>query len=128
MKEMVANGSARMHAYGGWIARRFAGRPNLVWMMGGDQGMQFEAAETAVEGALLAGLKSVTTPRRHVSAEWSSDSIASDQPAFGSEMTLNGAYSWSGDVASLGRRAYERTPVTPAYLLEEPYDEEGPDG
>ena len=26
------------------------------------------------------------------------------------------------------RRAYEYTPVEPAYLLEEPYDEEGPDG
>src|SRR5262245_53603439 len=43
-------------------------------------------------------------------------------------MTLNGAYSWNGDVNSHGRRAYGHTPVFPAYLLEEPYDEEGSDG
>ena len=40
-------------------------------------------------------------------------------------MTLNGAYSWSGDVNTQGRRAYGQEP---AFLLEEPYDEEGPDG
>ena len=42
--------------------------------------------------------------------------------------TLNGAYSWSGEVSYHCRRAYEYLPVEPAYLLEEPYDEEGPDG
>ena len=32
------------------------------------------------------------------------------------------------DVNIQGRRAYAHSPVEPAYLLEEPYDEEGPDG
>jgi hypothetical protein len=40
-------------------------------------------------------------------------------------MTLNGGYSWSGDVTTQWRRAYGEKP---AFLLEEPYDEEGPDG
>jgi len=46
-------------------------------------------------------------------------------------MTLNGTYTWTPSnvtVAALGRRAYSRRPVLPAFLLEEPYDEEGPDG
>ena len=43
-------------------------------------------------------------------------------------MTLNGAYDWGGDVNNHGRRAYAYSPVKPAFLLEEPYDEEGPDG
>jgi hypothetical protein len=43
-------------------------------------------------------------------------------------MTLNSAYSWSGDVSNQGRRAYAHSPPKPAFLLEEPYDEEGPDG
>ena len=43
-------------------------------------------------------------------------------------MTLNGAYSWSGDVNTQGRRGYASSPAEPAFLLEEPYDEEGPDG
>ena len=42
-------------------------------------------------------------------------------------MTLNSAYSWTGQVSYHGRRAYAHTPVEPAFLLEEPYDEEGPD-
>src|SRR5262249_34677212 len=33
-----------------------------------------------------------------------------------------------GDVAHQGLRAYAHTPIEPAFLLEEPYDEEGPDG
>ena len=43
-------------------------------------------------------------------------------------MTLNGTYSFTGEVNSLGRHAYSHTPVEPAFLLEEPFDEEGPDG
>ena len=62
------------------------------------------------------------------SAEWGSETIATDQETFGASMTLNGVYSWSGDVNDHGRRAYAHNPVEPAFLLEEPYDEEGPDG
>ena len=43
-------------------------------------------------------------------------------------MTLNGAYSWAGATIIQGRRAYAHAPTSPAFLLEEPYDEEGPDG
>jgi hypothetical protein len=44
-------------------------------------------------------------------------------------MTLNGVYTWGNvNVPHLGRLAYSHIPVLPAYLIEEPYDEEGPDG
>ena len=45
-------------------------------------------------------------------------------------MTLNGCYTWELDipVPNLARRAYSHHPTMPAFLLEEPYDEEGPDG
>ena len=132
MQEIVANGTARMRSYGTWIAARYRHRKNLVWMMGGDMGTPpdaFNAAQSAVQAALLAGLKSVPGQQSTlVSAEWTSESIATDQVAFGESMTLNGAYSWSGQVNILGRRAYSRSPAMPAFLLEEPYDEEGPDG
>jgi hypothetical protein len=78
-----------------------------------------------VENALLAGIKSVPNPPTLFSAEWNSESIATDQSPLGSQMTLNGAYSWSGDVATHVRA---HAPTEPAFLLEEPYDEEGPDG
>ena len=97
-------------------------------MMGGDLGA-FSASQTAVEDALLAGLKSVPGQQSiQFSAEWDSDSIATDQRSLGSSMTLNGVYTWSGKVSLLGRRAYGHRPTLPAFLLEEPDDEEGPDG
>jgi hypothetical protein len=128
MQELVANGPAKIHAYGAFIAGRYASRGNIVWMMGGDMGT-FTSEQNAVEQALLDGLKSVAGQQSTLfSAEWSSESIATDQVPFGSAMSLNGAYSWSGDVSNQGRRGYAFVPVEPAFLLEEPYDEEGPDG
>ena len=46
----------------------------------------------------------------------------------GCSMTLNGVYSSGAAVNTHGRRAYGHRPVGPAFLLEEPYDEEGSDG
>lgn len=132
MQEMLANGPAKVQSYGAWVASRYRSQKNLVWMMGGDMGTPpnaFNAAQTSVENALLVGLKSVFGQRsRMFSAEWTSGSIATDQSTFGSAMTLNGAYDWGGSVAKYGRRAYAYSPTRPAFLLEEPYDEEGPDG
>jgi uncharacterized protein DUF4038/collagenase-like protein with putative collagen-binding domain len=132
MQEIVANGTAKMQSYGAWLATRYKDQKNLVWMMGGDMGTPpnaFNTSQTNVESALLTGLKSVTGQQSVLfSAEWTFESIATDQTAFGSSMTLNGVYSFAGDVNTHGRRAYAHSPVEPAFLLEEPYDEEGPDG
>ena len=132
LQEMVANGSTKMQTYGAWIATRYKNQKNLVWMMGGDMGTPphaFNAAQTSVERSLLNGLKSVAGQKSiFFSAEWDSESIGTDQTDFGSSMTLNSVYSWTGAVSSHGRRAYARSPVEPAFLLEEPYDEEGADG
>jgi hypothetical protein len=132
MREIVANGTAKMQAYGAWIATRYKDQKNLVWMMGGDMGTPpdtFTTVQRDVQSALLTGLKSVAGQQSTLfSAEWDSESIATDQTDFGAAMTLNGAYSWGGDVSNQGRRAYAYGSVRPAFLLEEPYDEEGPDG
>jgi Protein of unknown function (DUF4038)/Putative collagen-binding domain of a collagenase len=132
VREVVANGPARMQSYGAWLARRYRSQRNLVWMMGGDMGTagdDFNAAETSAERGLFSGLASISGQQSvFFSAEWTTESIATDQPHFGASMTLNGAYSWSGDVVHQGRRAYAHEVVEPALLLEEPYDEEGPDG
>ena len=132
LREMTANDARRMQSYGAWIAARYKSRKNLVWMMGGDTGTTqdpFSASQTTVERALLSGLAGVAAQQSTLfSAEWATESIATDQPAFGAAMTLNGVYSWSGDVVTQGRRAYAHTPAAPSFLLEEPSDEEGPDG
>jgi hypothetical protein len=132
MQEMTANGATKMNAYGAWIATRYKNQQNIVWMAGGDYGQgqyPYTTAERDVEAAMLNGMHSVSGQQSiFFSAEWVRNSIASDQPDFGSQMTLNGVYSNSQNVNSLGQRAYSRTPVEPAFLLEEPYDQEGSDG
>jgi hypothetical protein len=128
MQEMVANGAARMSQYGAFVASRYANRKNIVWMMGGDFG-RYSGSQSAVEAALISGLKSVSRQSStHYTAEWDSNSICTDQPTFAENCTLQGAYSATGEVVAYTRKGYAATPAMPTFLLEEPYDEEGPDG
>ena len=128
MKEVVANGPGRMHTFGQTLGRRFARHGNIVWMAGGDFG-KFDSAQRAALAALYDGLAEVREAKsRHWSAEWDSGMIGTDQADFAGLMTLNGVYTWVGSPSGLGLRAYGHTPPLPAFLLEEPYDQEGPDG
>jgi hypothetical protein len=132
IQELVANGTGKARAYGAWVANRYRSRKNLVWMLLGDQ-CRLTAAQRDAEAAFISGLKSVPGQQSvFYSAESCSGMNSADHPDFGDQMTLNGVYSWApkGDksISHLGRLAYSRKPVLPAYLLEEPYDEEGPDG
>jgi hypothetical protein len=129
MKELIANGTDKTKNYGSWIANRYKNQKNLVWMLLGDMG-KFTAEQKIVEAALIEGLKSVPGQQSSLySGEPGSGQNSADQADFGDEMTLNGVYTWGNvTVPHLGRLAYSRKPVLPAYLLEEPYDEEGPDG
>jgi len=125
MNEMLANGATNMQTYGSWIATRYKDQKNLVWMMGGDR--NFFNQEIPVENGLLQGVQGVMTQSRYFSAEWSGNTTGTNEPTFGSAMTLNSAYSWDS-VTPQSRSAYAHAPAEPAFLVEEPYDEEGPDG
>jgi hypothetical protein len=131
MTEMVANGTTKMQTYGAFIANRYRNRGNIVWMMGGDKGTgarPFNGSESAVESSFLTGLRSITGRSTQYSAEWDGPSIATDQVDFGGFTTFNGSYSWQGETATYSRQAWSHSPTLPAFLDEEPYDEEGPDG
>lgn len=90
------------------------------------------------KNAMLAGMQSIGgEASRHISAEWDSESIYTDQtdPKLRAAGTLQGAYSFSGQVSLYTRNGYGpfdsdgTTPhsVMPTFLLEEPYDQEGPE-
>ena len=131
MHEMVANGSIKMQAYGAFIATRYKTRGNIVWMLGGDYGPFNLPEELAVEQAMLAGMQSVAGQRStNLSAEWTGPSIYTNigDATVLAAGTLQGAYTWQGDVNTYARNGYSHFPVWPTFLLEEPYDEEGPDG
>ena len=130
MKELVANGKDKSMAYGAWIANRYKRQKNIVWMLMGDMG-KFNDEQKIAEQALIDGLKSVKNQQStQYTAESHSGENAADNPQFGHEMTLNGVYTWElkVPVPYLGRKGYSHEPTMPAFLLEEPYDEEGPDG
>lgn len=130
MKELVANGTAKTEAYGKWIANRYKNRKNIVWMLLGDMG-KFNEEQRNAEAALIKGLKSIHDQQSvQYSAESYSGQNAADNADFGNEMTLNGSYTWELKipVPYIARKAYAHGPAMPSFLLEEPYDEEGPDG
>ena len=128
MSELVANGPAKIKTYGAWFANRYKNSKNIVWMLLGDDG-RFSPEQKAVEAALIAGLKSVEGQQSICySAESFSGQNSVDNADFGGEMSLNGIYNWERNIPAQSRLAYVHEPVMPAYLLEEPYDEEGPDG
>ena len=129
MQELLANGPKKTEEYGLWIANRFKNRKNIVWMLLGDMGT-FTPEQKNVEAALIKGLKSVKGQSVEYSAEAHSGQNSADQSDFGNEMTLNGSYTWElkVPVPYIARKAYLHNPVMPSFLLEEPYDEEGPDG
>lgn len=130
MKELVANGKDKSTAYGAWIAARYKDQKNIVWMLLGDMG-KFNEEQRVAEQALIDGLKSVKNQQSiQYTAESHSGENAADNIHFGNEMTLNGVYTWElkVPVPYLGRKGYAHEPAMPAFLLEEPYDEEGPDG
>jgi hypothetical protein len=129
MTELVANGPQKIHDYGKWIAERYRNQKNIVWMLLGDDG-KYDGPKKEVEAALIAGLKSGDGQQSILyTAESKSGQNARDQEDFGHEMNINGVYTWDSiGVPHLGRRAYSQQPVMPAFLLEEPYDEEGRDG
>ena len=130
MQELIANGPSKTEQYGAWVATRYKNRKNIVWMLLGDLG-RFNEEQKQTEAALIKGLKSVKGQQsRQYTAEAQSGENAADNIHFGHEMTLNGCYTWDlkVPVPYLARKAYAHDPAMPAFLLEEPYDEEGPDG
>ena len=130
MKELVANGPLKTEQYGAWIATRYKERKNIVWMLLGDKG-KYTVEEATAEAALIKGLKNVKGQQSlQYSAESNSGENAADNALFGKDVTINGSYTWElkVPVPFITRKAYTHDPVMPAFLLEEPYDEEGPDG
>ncbi len=130
IRELVANAPSKTEQYGAWVAARYKQRKNIVWMLLGDKG-KYTEEEAIAEAALIKGLKSVAGQQSvQYTGESNSGENAADNSLFGKEMTMNGSYTWELKipVPYITRKAYNHIPVMPAFLLEEPYDEEGPDG
>lgn len=125
--EMVANGATKMQTYGSTLATRYKNQPNLVWMLGGDQGtgdQLFSSNLATAHDAFVTGLTSVSGQLSiFYSAEWRrsngglSGSIATDRMD-GSPINLNGIYVSQNQVNNQAERAAAHVPLYPAFVLE----------
>ena len=130
MGEMVANGPDRMRAYGDFIAKRYANQPNIVWMLGGDFG-EFNPAQAAAERAFIEGLMhgapdsavKLRVGGMELGVDWHGSSRVR---CISSRSTARTASTASLRITGGGRM--QRRRCRPAFLLEEPYDEEAADG
>jgi hypothetical protein len=133
MNEMVANGADKMRTYGAWIANRYKSNPNIIWMLGGDQGTSphaYSSAQKAVEEAFTNGLKSVATVSTQYSNEWDNPSSGSDiqstSATLFNALTLNACYSWNPGGRGLYnqcRNSYSfSNPTRPAFVQESLYE------
>lgn len=132
MQVMVDNGSTRMQTYGAYVANRYKNYGNIIYCIGGDKGDNdnpFVGSQLTVETALVTGLKSVSGQlSTNFAAEWDSDTTGNSETNLGSQLTLNSCYSWYGLDATYSKQGYGESPTKPTFLIEQPYDEEGPDG
>jgi hypothetical protein len=135
MDEMTANGATKMATYGTFIGNRYATQANLVWMIAGDRGTTagslFSPAELIVEQAFVNALLAASphVPALLVSAEFGRDTIGFDQADLGPLMTLDPCYVSATGVNLQASRAYAySTPVTPAFVVEDIYDNETDSG
>jgi hypothetical protein len=125
---MTANGDPATIAYGAFVANRYKPQPNIVWGTAGDTASGFDE-----EDDHITGLQSVSGQRSgpQFTAERNGGSISSDGTGpLGAAMTINGGYDWPTVIAQC-RRAYAfgtTTRAIPSFMIEGPYDEEGPDG
>lgn len=136
--ELVANGTTKMGQYGTFIANRYKNNANIVWMIGGDAGSggnTFTTPQLNAHQALIDGMKGVSGQlSTFISAEWDSPSIfdtgSGQFTLTGGSITyqpMQGAYDFDGAVATQARAGWSAN-NGPTYLMEEPFDEEGPDG
>lgn len=117
------------------MGTRWAARKNIVWMLAGDFGSDgsYSSGQAAVMDAFITGLTRVTKVSNFYSAELrnGSRSKSPSTTLLRNTINLNGSFSWDNATTQWARQAYSDNPTlgsNVAYLLEEPYDEEGPDG
>lgn len=126
--EIEANGTAGMSAYGTFLAERFADRPNIIFVVGGDYGPVFGDSDlTAEYAALASAIKERGTG--HLIAAHAEDG-QSGREAYGTSYidfdTVYGPYgAWLADLHEEIRISYQSTsPTLPVLMIEAAYGNE----
>jgi len=123
---MIANKPGRMRAYGEWLAERYAGYPNIIWVAGGDSDLGSEAnAHNAMMEGIVAGETHAIGEMRHlVTAKSKRGRSALDDYNY-PWLTLNATYSKTTSTSSETNNDYfNRSPIVPTIYIEGWYENE----
>lgn len=118
--EVKAATASEMHAWGNYVGERYAGVPNLVWVLGGDTNPT-TVAPKALE--VVNGIRFHDT--MHLwTAHNQAESWASDPWSNQTWFTLNSYYSYSLEEYEWAREGRGKLPVRPFFLMESSYENE----
>jgi hypothetical protein len=152
-REMVANDAApgaggqagqpfanasksKLWNYGAWLADHYKASGNIIWILGGDSGLNgdfssglYSAAQSNAVLHVLQGMQSVPGQQSTFwTGHWGNGTIATDisadatnGPALAAAMILQATYP-DASTAQFQRRAYAHTPVMPVFDIEDYYE------
>jgi len=118
--EVKAATTAEMHAWGNYVGERYAGVPNIVWVLGGDTDPA-TVAPKALE--VVDGIRFHDTMHPWT-AHNQNDSWASDPWPNQSWLTVNSYYSYTQQEYEWAREGRGMLPRRPFFLMESKYEYE----
>lgn len=118
---LQSNGIAKAYAYGRFLGKRYADRPNVVWMSGNDYEQWGDAHVDALVLAVARGIKSAD-PRHIQTVELNYPVSSSRDDARWSGLAgLDAVYTYHPTYAEL-LNEYNRTPAKPTFMVEAGYE------
>lgn len=117
-QEMVANGPAKLRAYGRFLGQRYARFANIVWLNGGD----YDPPDESLVKAIVDGIREYDTRSLH-SMHCAPQMSAYECLDNRSWLTLNNVYNYR-EIVEPSIVEYRRSPVLPFVLLESTYENE----
>ncbi len=114
--EMQSNGNAKLYGYGQYLANRFAGLNNIVWVNGGDR----NPADPSLMTSIIDGIRSVNTTWLHTFHGQRETSALDFVGSATNWLSLNAVY--VGDSAGQKVSAQYGRAQMPAFLIEARYE------
>jgi hypothetical protein len=116
-REMSANGAAKMHAFGRYLANRFAAYPNIMWVEGGD----YNPPDRALLDAIPDGIRTFNQTWLHTFHGRRGTSALGFLGTNATWLGCNDVYTDETDVVAKSYIEYNRSAM-PFFLIEDRYE------
>jgi hypothetical protein len=115
-QDMSANGTTKLRAYGQYVAGKFAGLSNIIWVHGGD----YTPPNLSLPNAVAEGILDMLPNSVHTYHGSPEDSARASAGAY-SWLAVNNVYTYDSDVSFKVRTEYD-TSQLPLFLIETAYE------